>query len=111
MTRLRRRLPLPAWWASVRGLWLTADGLRGAVVDDTVPQIVLFEGVRTITVDTLGWTVREIIACLSGHDTPLHAEPRIADLTEGDLQPLLACGALTRIEVLRLMAHVPGWQP
>ena len=49
----------------MRGLWLTADGLHGAVLDETVP-----------------WTV-----------------------------PLLACGALTRIDVLGLMAHVPGWEP
>ena len=111
MSRLRRRLSLPATWASVRGLWLTADGLHGAVLDEAVPKIILFEGVRVITADAFGWSVREIIACLSAYDTPPNVEPGIAHLTERHLQPLLACGALTRVDLLRLMAHVPGWQP
>lgn len=111
MSRLRRRLTLPDHWASVRGLWLAGTGLHGAVLDEATNRIVLFEGVRVITADAVGWSVREIITCLSFYDTPAGVEPVLSDLCEADLQPLLACGALTRVDFLRLMAHVPGWEP
>lgn len=111
VTKLRRRLTLPSYWATVRGLWLCIDGLRGAVLDESADRIVLFEGARTIAIDAYGWSVREVIACLAGYDVPLITEPTVAPLTERDLQPLLACGALTQVDRLLIMSHVPGWRP
>jgi hypothetical protein len=109
--RLRRRLSLPVGWSSIRGLWIATDGLYGAVLNEPDQRIALFEGVHVISVDVVGWTVAEIIGCLTSHDTPPNVEPRVALLTEAHLEPLIGCGALTRINALGLMAHVPGWQP
>lgn len=111
MTRRDRRLELPAHWASTGGLWLDAAGLHGGVFDGQVYRIMIFEGVRVIAADVSGWGVAEVVACLVHHETPRNVEPRLSWLSDAELAPLIACGALTSIERLRLLSHVPGWQP
>lgn len=111
MSRPSRRLGLPAHWASATGLWLDPDGLRGSVLCEKTSRILLFEGVRVISADVTGWSVREIVTCLVCHETPRGVEPQLSYLSNNELAPLVGCGALTRIERLRLLAHVPGWQP
>ncbi|WP_174278274.1 hypothetical protein [Sphingomonas bacterium] len=111
MSRPDRRLELPEHWISVSGLWLDPDGLRGSVFDEATSRVLLFEGVRVIAADVTGWSVGDVVACLVCHDTPRGVEPRLTHLSDAELAPLVACGALTRIERLRLLAHVPGWQP
>lgn len=111
MRRPDRRLELPSHWASASGLWLDPDGLRGSVLCETTSRVLLFEGVRVISADVTGWSVGEIVSCLVTHDTPRGVEPRLTYLSDVELAPLVNCGALTRIERLRLLAHVPGWRP
>ena len=111
MTRASRRLELPTHWASVSGLWLDSDGLRGSVLCEKTSQVLLFEGVRVIAADVTGWSMHEIVTCLVTHDTPRGVEPHLSYLRDEDLAPLVTCGALTRIEQLLLLAHVPGWHP
>lgn len=95
----------------MRGLWLAEGGLFGAVFDERAQRLALFEGVRVVSVDTIDWTVREVVACLQHYVTPPNVEPRLSYLTESELEPLVACGALTAIDRLRLLSHVPGWKP
>ena len=111
MSRPDRRLQLPEQWISVSGLWLDPDGLRGSVLCEKTSQVLLFEGVRVISAEVADWSVGEIVTCLVCHDTPRGVEPRLSYLSDEELAPLVAWGALTRIERLRLLAHVPGWQP
>lgn len=110
MTRPRRRLPLPDRWMTVQGLHLGSDGLHGTVLDEAGRRICVFEGVRVITADVDGWSMHEVIAGLSANHTPAGVEPQLAYLAEKDLEPMLACGALTKVDALRLMGHVPGWR-
>lgn len=111
MSRPNHRLQLPAHWASATGLWLDPDGLRGSVLCERAARVLLFEGVRVISADVTGWSAGEIVTCLVCHETPRGIEPRLFYLSDEELAPLVNCGALTRIERLRLLAHVPGWQP
>lgn len=106
-----RRLELPAHWASASGLWLEREGLSGSVLCERTGQVLLFEGVRVISAEVAGWSVHEIVTCLVTHDTPSEVEPQLSYLSDQELAPLVNSGALTRIERLRLLAHVPGWQP
>ena len=111
MSALNRCLPLPATWTTVDGLWIAEGGLFGTVFDERTRRVILFEDVRIVSADATGWTVRDVIACLQHYDTPRNVEPQISYLTEAELEPLVACGALTAIDRLRLLSHVPGWQP
>ena len=111
MTRPGRRLELPTHWASVSGLWLDPDGLRGSVLCERTARVMLFEGARVIAADVTGWSVHEIVTCLVTHDTPRGVEPQLSWLSDKELAPLITCGALNRIERLRLLAHNPGWRP
>lgn len=90
---------------------MAGDGLFGAVFDERARRLALFEGVRVISADTTGWTVRDVIAWLQHYDTPPNVEPRLSYLTDAELEPLVACGGLTAIDRLRLLSHVPGWRP
>lgn len=111
MSRRHRLLALPPDWTMIRGLRLTTDGLQGAVLEVATSRITLFAGVHVITAEMAGWSTGAIIACLKTCDTPPGVEPSLLYLTAADLAPLLACGALSCVDQLRLLAHVPGWQP
>lgn len=105
-----RRLDLPRHWTTVRGLWIRPSGMHGSVLTD-LETILCFEQRRVIEADVRGWTVVEMIECLQTLKTPSFAQPELRHLNRADLQPLLNIGALTQMDVLRLMALVPGWQP
>ena len=111
LTRPSRRLELPTHWASTSGLWLDPGGLRGSVLCEKTSQVLLFEGVSVISAEVTGWSMGEIVTCLVCHETPRGVEPRLSFLSDQELAPLVTCGALTRIEQLLLLAHVPGWKP
>lgn len=111
MSRPSRRLDLPTHWASASGLWLDCDGVRGSVLCEKTSRVLLFEGVRVISVDVTGWSAGEIVECLVCHQAPRGVEPRLTYLNDEELAPLVRRGGLTRIERLHLLSHVPGWQP
>lgn len=105
-----RRLALPHHWTTTRGLWLRQSGLNGNVVTDG-EMILIFEQLRVIEVNIRGWSVIEIIECLSTMRTPPFAQPELRHLAMADLEPLVRCKAINHVEVMRLMSLVPGWQP
>ena len=105
-----RLLALPHDWTTTRGLWLRMSGLHGNVLTDS-ETILTFEQRRVIEVDVRGWSIVEIIECLSTMRTPPFARPELRHLGMTDLEPLLGCNAIDRIEVVRLMSLVPGWKP
>lgn len=108
--RRGRPIALPVHWTSVRGVFLSGSGLTGNVLTD-LDVIMAFEQRRVIEVDVRGWTMVEIIEALCTLRTPSFAKPELRHLCAADLEPLVAIGSLTRIDVLRLMSLVPGWQP
>lgn len=105
-----RRLALPHYWTTTLGLWLRQSGLNGNVLTDR-ETILTFEQLRVIEVNVRGWSVIEIIECLSTMRTPPFARPELRHLAMADLEPLLGCKAINHVEVMRLMSLVPGWQP
>ncbi len=107
-------LALPANWTSIAGLCLDERGIHGtALVSDghTPPRILCFTAVNVVEVSTQGWSIGEIVECLSTLQTPRSADPILRSLTEGDLKPLKAIGSLSKMDALRLLSMVPTWRP
>lgn len=108
--RIGRDIPLPRHWTTVRGLKLLDSGLAGTVLTD-LDVVMTFERRRVIEVGVRGWSMVEVIEALRTMRTPPFAQPELRHLRMDDLEPLVAIGSLSRIDVLRLMSLVPGWQP